>query len=170
MPIIVLLLLVALVATFGFWGTLKAILGAIGVIILLCLLLAALVADGDWLVGASRRAAQKLASKAWKRRSSSHCWAAFSLAARNDAQGGDGSAAARHLVQARGDEARIAAFVVPQARPRQEAVFDAVAHQLLEVGIAEVIVLHRADIFMGEVDALDARIVGRQRHRHAELR
>jgi uncharacterized membrane protein YkvI len=38
MPIIILLLLAAMVATFGFWSTLKAILGAIGVIILLCLL------------------------------------------------------------------------------------------------------------------------------------
>lgn len=38
MPIIVILLLAAMVATFGFWGTLKGILGAIGVIILLCLL------------------------------------------------------------------------------------------------------------------------------------
>jgi Na+/H+-dicarboxylate symporter len=44
MPIIVLLLLAALVATFGFWSTLKAILGAIGVVILLCLLFVALVA------------------------------------------------------------------------------------------------------------------------------
>jgi len=38
MPIIVLLLIAALVATFGFWSTLKAIIGAIGVIVLLCLL------------------------------------------------------------------------------------------------------------------------------------
>lgn len=38
MPIIVFLLLAAMVATFGFWGTLKGLLGAIGVIILLCLL------------------------------------------------------------------------------------------------------------------------------------
>jgi hypothetical protein len=43
MPIIVLLLLAALVATFGFWSTLKAILGAIGVIVLLGLLAAAFV-------------------------------------------------------------------------------------------------------------------------------
>ena len=33
MPIVILLLLAALVATFGFWSTLKAILGAIGVIV-----------------------------------------------------------------------------------------------------------------------------------------
>ena len=39
MPIIVILLIAALVATFGFWSTLKAILGAIGVIVLLCLLI-----------------------------------------------------------------------------------------------------------------------------------
>ena len=38
LPIIILLLLAAMVATFGFWATLKGILGAIGVIILLCLL------------------------------------------------------------------------------------------------------------------------------------
>src|SRR5680860_98264 len=38
MPIIVILLIAALVATFGFWGALKGILGAIGVIVLLCLL------------------------------------------------------------------------------------------------------------------------------------
>jgi Na+/H+-dicarboxylate symporter len=38
MPIIIILLLAAMVATFGFWATLKGILGAIGVIVLLCLL------------------------------------------------------------------------------------------------------------------------------------
>ena len=38
MPIIIILLLAAMVATFGFWGTLEGILGAIGVMILLCLL------------------------------------------------------------------------------------------------------------------------------------
>ncbi len=35
MPIVTILLLAALVATFGFWGTLKGIIGAIGVVILL---------------------------------------------------------------------------------------------------------------------------------------
>jgi Na+/H+-dicarboxylate symporter len=44
MPIIVLLLLAALVATYGFWDTLQALLGAIGVIVVLCLLFAGLVA------------------------------------------------------------------------------------------------------------------------------
>jgi hypothetical protein len=43
MPIIVILILAAMVATFGFWDTLQAILGAIGVIVLLCLLFALLV-------------------------------------------------------------------------------------------------------------------------------
>lgn len=43
MPIIILLLLAALVATFGFWDTLQAVLGAIGVFIVLCLLGAGLV-------------------------------------------------------------------------------------------------------------------------------
>ena len=37
MPILIILLLAAMVATFGFWGTLEGIHGAIGVIILLCL-------------------------------------------------------------------------------------------------------------------------------------
>ena len=38
MPIVIILLLAALVAAFGFWGALKGILGAIGLIVLLCLL------------------------------------------------------------------------------------------------------------------------------------
>ncbi|HEU4476845.1 MAG TPA: hypothetical protein VFR71_09165 [Methyloceanibacter sp.] len=44
MPIIILLLIAALVATYGFWDALQAILGAIGVIIVLFLLFAALIA------------------------------------------------------------------------------------------------------------------------------
>jgi len=44
MPIVVFLLLAALVATFGFWDTLQAILGAIGVIVVLFLLLVGLIA------------------------------------------------------------------------------------------------------------------------------
>jgi len=44
MPIIILMLLAALVATYGFWDTLQAILGAIGVVIVLCLLGAGLIA------------------------------------------------------------------------------------------------------------------------------
>jgi hypothetical protein len=51
MPIIVFLLLAALVATYGFWDTLQAVLGAIGVIIVLCLLSAGLVAGTViWLI------------------------------------------------------------------------------------------------------------------------
>lgn len=44
MPIVVFLLLAALVATFGFWDTLQAILGAIGVIVVLFLLFVGLIA------------------------------------------------------------------------------------------------------------------------------
>ena len=44
MPIILLLILAALVATFGFWDTVQGILGAIGVLILTGLLFAALIA------------------------------------------------------------------------------------------------------------------------------
>ena len=88
---------------------------------------------------------------------SSHCCAAFSLPARNDAQGGDGSASARHLVQAIGARSAQSRPCRPTGSPRQEAVFDAVPHQLLEVRVAERVVVDRADIFMGEIDALDAR-------------
>lgn len=44
MPIIILLLLAVLVATFGFWDTVQGILGAIGVVILVILLIAGLLA------------------------------------------------------------------------------------------------------------------------------
>lgn len=44
MPVIILILLAAMVATYGFWDTLQAILGAIGVVIVLCLLFAGVVA------------------------------------------------------------------------------------------------------------------------------
>ena len=51
MPIIVILLLAALVATYGFWDTFQGVLGAIGVIILLCLLAAAVIAGTIvWLI------------------------------------------------------------------------------------------------------------------------
>lgn len=50
MPIILLLILAALVATFGFWDTLQGILGAIGIVILLILLIAALVAAAGTLL------------------------------------------------------------------------------------------------------------------------
>lgn len=54
MPIIILLLLAALVATFGFWNTLQAILGAIGVIILLVVLAVAMFALLiGWLISVS---------------------------------------------------------------------------------------------------------------------
>lgn len=44
MPIIIVLILAALVATFGFWDTVQGILGAIGVLILLFVLIVGLVA------------------------------------------------------------------------------------------------------------------------------
>jgi hypothetical protein len=44
MPIILLLILAALVATFGFWDTVQGLFGAIGVLILTGLLFAALIA------------------------------------------------------------------------------------------------------------------------------
>jgi hypothetical protein len=43
-PILLILLLAILIATFGFWETLGAILGGIGVVVLLTLVLLALVA------------------------------------------------------------------------------------------------------------------------------
>ena len=44
MPIIILLILAALVATFGFWDTVQGILGAIGVMILMAALIVSLLA------------------------------------------------------------------------------------------------------------------------------
>ena len=44
MPILILVLLAVLVANVGFWDTLQAIFGAIGVVILFFLILAGLVA------------------------------------------------------------------------------------------------------------------------------
>lgn len=46
MPIIVILLVAALIATFGFWDTLAGLLGAIGVFILLAVIVVALAAAG----------------------------------------------------------------------------------------------------------------------------
>lgn len=44
MPIIILLILAALVAAFGFWDTVQGILGDVGVLILVVVLFAALLA------------------------------------------------------------------------------------------------------------------------------
>src|SRR5262245_20352280 len=44
-------------------------------------------------------------------------------------------ALARHIAAAVRGEARVAAFVGPQACAREKAVLDAVTHQLLEVGV-----------------------------------
>lgn len=46
MPIIAILLVAALIATFGFWDTLTGILGAVGVFILLAVIVVALGAAG----------------------------------------------------------------------------------------------------------------------------
>ena len=61
MPIIILLILAALVATFGFWDTVQGILGAIGVVILLVVLFAALLAAIGALLW--RRAKRRLSSR-----------------------------------------------------------------------------------------------------------
>ena len=53
----------------------------------------------------------------------------------------------------------------PQAGTREEAVFEARADHLLEIGIVEIVGLHGADVFVGEVDARDAFIVGGKSYR-----
>ena len=110
---------------------------------------------------------QNPASKTPKRFSSSHCCAAFSLPLRNACAGGGWLLGAGVALAG----ARQASIVGgrPQARTWQEAVFEAVAHQMLQVGIAETVSLDRAHIFMREIDARDTLVVGRQRHRHAEF-
>ncbi len=55
MPILIFLVLVILVAQLGFWKTFSAVLGAVGVIVLLvflCILL--FVLTGAWLMGRRR--------------------------------------------------------------------------------------------------------------------
>jgi hypothetical protein len=58
MPILFLVLIALLVAQIGFWDSLAAILGAVGVVILLVLILAALVGAGAYYV--VRRAGSRL--------------------------------------------------------------------------------------------------------------
>lgn len=48
MPILAILLLILLIASFGFWDTLAAILGATGIIILVLLLGAGALIAGGW--------------------------------------------------------------------------------------------------------------------------
>jgi hypothetical protein len=56
MPILILILLIVLIANVGFWDTLQAIFGAIGVIILFWLILLGLIAAvGAWLYARVRR-------------------------------------------------------------------------------------------------------------------
>ncbi|MDQ2081122.1 hypothetical protein RA307_13105 [Xanthobacteraceae bacterium Astr-EGSB] len=58
MPILFLVLIALLVAQIGFWDSLAAMLGAVGVVILLVLILAALVGAGAYYV--VRRAGSRL--------------------------------------------------------------------------------------------------------------
>lgn len=48
----------------------------------------------------------------------------------------------------------------PQAGPGQEAVFQAGAGELLEVGVGKVVFLNGANEFVGEVNAGDAFVIG----------
>src|SRR5680860_1452468 len=91
------------------------------------------------------------------------------------APGEEGRASRRRLIGAGRvhcairNEADIGAMAVPQAGAGQEAKFEAVAHQFLEVGVGESVGLDGADMFVGEIDTLDAGVVRRQGHRHAEF-
>lgn len=56
MPLLILILLIVLVANIGFWDTLQAIFGAIGVIILFWLIVLGLIAAvGAWLYARLKR-------------------------------------------------------------------------------------------------------------------
>lgn len=55
MPVLFFLLLIILIATVGFWKTLGAIIGAVGMIILLILLAAAVLAIGGLLMAKRMR-------------------------------------------------------------------------------------------------------------------
>jgi hypothetical protein len=56
MPIIILILLIVLIANVGFWDTLQAVFGAVGIFILFWLVLAGLVAAvATWLYAKVRR-------------------------------------------------------------------------------------------------------------------
>lgn len=48
MPLLIFLLLVVLIAQFGFWDTLQGVLGAAAMLVLLVLLLAAILGLGGW--------------------------------------------------------------------------------------------------------------------------
>jgi len=54
-PVLFFLLLIILIATVGFWKTLGAIIGAVGMIILLILLAAAVLAVGGFLMAKRMR-------------------------------------------------------------------------------------------------------------------
>ena len=48
MPLVLFLLLVVLIAQFGFWDTFQGVLGAAAMLVLLVVLLAAIVGLGGW--------------------------------------------------------------------------------------------------------------------------
>jgi uncharacterized membrane protein YkvI len=56
MPVIVILLIAAMVASFGFWDTIQAILGAVGAIILfIALAIGVVAATFAWLANRAKR-------------------------------------------------------------------------------------------------------------------
>lgn len=56
MPVIVILLVAAMIASFGFWDTVQAILGAVGAIILfVALAIAVVAASFAWVANRARR-------------------------------------------------------------------------------------------------------------------
>lgn len=61
MPIMILLILAALVATFGFWDTVQGILGAIGILIFVVVLIAVLIAALGWMLW--RRGKRRLSGR-----------------------------------------------------------------------------------------------------------
>ena len=76
---------------------------------------------------------------------------------------------ARFFVRARGDSFRENIARIPEARARQEAVFEAGADHLLEVGVAECVGFDGADVFVRQVDARDAFIIRGEGDGNAKL-
>ncbi len=79
------------------------------------------------------------------------------------------SLVAAQLRAARGAGASITfpwACLLPKTVAGQEAVFEAGPHHLLKVAVGERVSGSGADVFVSEVDAGDAFIIGRERHRH----
>ena len=49
MPVLFFILLIVLIAQFGFWNTLSAILGAVAMLVLLAIIIVALIAVGGYI-------------------------------------------------------------------------------------------------------------------------